>query len=71
VAGATAQSAETLLALKLVWGPGAALFILVTLLVFRRFPIDRVRHLEIQRQLAERHLREGGSSERSLPSMNL
>jgi GPH family glycoside/pentoside/hexuronide:cation symporter len=61
VPGAAAQAPETLMALKLVWGPGASVFFVVTLLVFRRFPIDRARHLEIQRQLAERHLK-GASS---------
>lgn len=48
------QTPETLAALKVVWGPGAALFFLVTLVVFRRFPITRERHREIQLQLAAR-----------------
>ncbi|HZR84894.1 MAG TPA: MFS transporter [Candidatus Binatia bacterium] len=56
VPGAASQSPATITALKLVWGPGAAFFVLATLLVFRRFPLTRERHVEIQQQLAERHL---------------
>lgn len=56
VAGAPSQSPEVLQALKLAWGPAAALFFVATLLVFRRFPLTRERHLDVQRALAERHL---------------
>ena len=53
VAGQT-QSAATVFALKLVWGPVAALFFVAALVVFRRFPITLERHREIQRALLAR-----------------
>ncbi len=48
------QSPETLTALKLAWGPGAAVFFLATLIAFRRFPITPERHREIRAKLEAR-----------------
>jgi glycoside/pentoside/hexuronide:cation symporter, GPH family len=54
VPGLERQAPETILALKLAWGPLAATFFLVAFLVVRKFPLTRERHREIQEALAVR-----------------
>ncbi len=46
-----AQSEGTLLALRLLYGPVPALFLLASLILFRRFPLTRESHAEIRRAL--------------------
>ena len=55
VPGAEQQSAETMWALKLAWGPLPALFFVGTILVVRRFPLDQARVHAIQAELAARN----------------
>ena len=45
------QSDFALWGLKMLYGPVPAFFLLLALLVFRRFPLTRESHAEIQRQL--------------------
>ncbi|HEY8514634.1 MAG TPA: MFS transporter [Candidatus Binatia bacterium] len=59
VPGQEQQSAETVLLLKLAWGPLPALFFVATLLVVRKFPLSRERHEEIRAALAARAPRKG------------
>jgi GPH family glycoside/pentoside/hexuronide:cation symporter len=54
VPGAEQQSPATMWALKLAWGPLPALFFVGTILVVRRFPLDRERVRAIQAELAAR-----------------
>src|SRR5262249_4519157 len=51
-----AQSAATLWGLKILYGPIPAVFLLLSLLVFRRFPLTRESHAEIHQQLQRRWL---------------
>ena len=48
------QSATTVLGIKLLYGPIPAAFMLTAFLVFRRFPLTRERHQEVQAALAAR-----------------
>jgi GPH family glycoside/pentoside/hexuronide:cation symporter len=48
------QSATTVLGIQLLYGPVPAAFILTAFLVFRRFPLTRERHQEVQAALAAR-----------------
>ena len=48
------QSATTVLGIKLLYGPIPAAFMLAAFLVFRRFPLTRERHREVQAALAAR-----------------
>jgi GPH family glycoside/pentoside/hexuronide:cation symporter len=48
------QSAATVLGIKLLYGPVPAVLMLVALLLFRRFPLTRERHREVQSALAAR-----------------
>ena len=48
------QSAFTLWGLKMLYGPVPAFFFFLSWLAFRRFPLTRESHAEIQRQLQER-----------------
>ncbi len=48
------QSAFTLWGLKMLYGPVPAFFLFLSFLVFRRFPLTRESHAEIQRQLQAR-----------------
>lgn len=54
VPGAEQQTPEAIWALKLAWGPLPALFFVATVLVVRRFPLDRERVRAIQAELAKR-----------------
>ena len=54
VPGAPHQSAETIWAMKLAWGPLPAVFFVLTILVVRRFPLDQERVRAIQAALAAR-----------------
>ncbi len=54
VPGLDEQSPETILFLKLAWGPLPALFFVATLLVVRNFPLTRERHGEIRAALEKR-----------------
>jgi GPH family glycoside/pentoside/hexuronide:cation symporter len=49
--GAERQTDEALWAMKVAWGPGIAVFLVLTLLVVRRFPLTLDRHREIQEAL--------------------
>ncbi|MBI3249154.1 MAG: MFS transporter [Deltaproteobacteria bacterium] len=51
------QTEATLQGLKLLYGPIPAMFLLVSLLIFRRFPLTQESHADIQRQLQERRTR--------------
>lgn len=65
VPGAEQQSAATMWALKLAWGPLPALFFVGTILVVRRFPLDQARVHAIQAELAARNpgaIRASGAS---------
>jgi GPH family glycoside/pentoside/hexuronide:cation symporter len=53
-AGLERQSPETLWALKLAWGPGIAVFFVLTFLLLRRFPLTMERHQAIQAALKAR-----------------
>ncbi len=48
------QTEATLLGLKIMYGPIPALFLFISLLIFRRFPLTQAMHADIQRQLQER-----------------
>ena len=48
------QSPETIWALKLAWGPGIAVFFVLTFLLLRRFPLTMERHRAIQTALRAR-----------------
>jgi GPH family glycoside/pentoside/hexuronide:cation symporter len=52
--GAERQTADALWSLKLAWGPGVAVFFILTLLVVRRFPLTLERHRAIQEALVAR-----------------
>lgn len=54
VPGAAQQTPDTIWAMKLAWGPLPALFFVATILVVRRFPLDRERVRAIQAELAAR-----------------
>jgi Na+/melibiose symporter-like transporter len=54
VPGAAHQTPETILCMKLAWGPLPAVFFVVTLLVVRSFPLDQARVQAIQSELAAR-----------------
>ncbi len=53
-AGLERQTPETVWALKLAWGPGVAVFFVLTFLLVRRFPLTVERHREIQQALRAR-----------------
>jgi GPH family glycoside/pentoside/hexuronide:cation symporter len=53
-AGLERQTAETVWALKLAWGPGVAVFFVLTFLLVRRFPLTPERHRAIQQALRAR-----------------
>jgi GPH family glycoside/pentoside/hexuronide:cation symporter len=48
------QTPSTVLGIKLLYGPVPALFLLAAFVVFRRFPLTRERHGEIQQALWQR-----------------
>jgi Na+/melibiose symporter-like transporter len=52
--GAERQTTDALWSLKLAWGPGVAVFFILTLLVVRRFPLTLERHRAIQEALIAR-----------------
>jgi len=49
-----AQSARTILGIKILYGPVPALMMLVAFAIFLRFPLTRERHAEVQATLAAR-----------------
>jgi GPH family glycoside/pentoside/hexuronide:cation symporter len=51
------QSATTILGIKLLYGPIPALCMLAALFTFRRFPLTRAQHQEVQMTLAARRRR--------------
>jgi sugar (glycoside-pentoside-hexuronide) transporter len=51
------QTPATILGIRLLYGPVPAVFILAALVVFRRFPLTRERHREVQAALALRATR--------------
>jgi len=53
-AGLERQTPETMWALKLAWGPGIAVFFVLTFLLVRRFPLTAERHRAIQEALRAR-----------------
>lgn len=53
-AGLERQAPDTLWALKLAWGPGIAVFFVLTFLLVRRFPLTMERHRAIQQALRAR-----------------
>jgi GPH family glycoside/pentoside/hexuronide:cation symporter len=55
------QAPGTLLGIKLLYGPIPAMFMLMALLIFLRFPLTRERHREIQVALASRRLATAGT----------
>ncbi|MGH7899530.1 MAG: MFS transporter, partial [Candidatus Binatia bacterium] len=48
------QSASTLFGIRMLYGPVPALFLFLSLLIFRRFPLTRESHAEIHRELEAR-----------------
>jgi GPH family glycoside/pentoside/hexuronide:cation symporter len=48
------QSEQAVLGIKLLYGPIPALFLLLGLTLFYRFPLTRERHAEVQAALAAR-----------------
>jgi GPH family glycoside/pentoside/hexuronide:cation symporter len=48
------QSSATVLGIKILYGPVPAVFMLAAWVVFRRFPLTRERHAEVQAALAAR-----------------